>query len=115
MNIYWTSIFIASLFEVLWVIGLKYADTLFEWICTICGIIITFVLISFASKKIPVGTNYAVFVGLGTMGTFLSDIFLFGAVIKISSIIFLALLLSSVTGLKVITQMEEKVSKKIEK
>lgn len=115
MNIYWISIFIASFMEVLWVIGLKHADTLFEWICTIFGIIITFVLISFASKKVPLGTNYAVFVGLGTMGTFLSDIFLFGAVIKISSIIFLALLLSSVIGLKVVTQMEEKVSKKIEK
>ncbi len=115
MNIYWSSIFIASLFEVIWVIGLKHADTLFEWACTICGMIITFVLISFASKKIPVGTNYAVFVGLGTMGTFLSDILIFGADIKTPSIAFLLLLLSSVIGLKIVTQKEEKVPKKIVK
>lgn len=111
MNIYWTIIVTASFFEVLWVIGLKHANSPLEWIGTIFGILITFVLLSFASKRIPIGTMYTVFVGLGTMGTFLSDALLFGLAIKTPTVLFLLLLLSGIIGLKIVTQKEETLSR----
>lgn len=113
VNIYWVSIVFASLFEVLWVIGLKYASSSLEWIGTISSIFMTFMLINFASQKIPVGTTYAVFVGLGTVGTFLSDIFLFGASFKTSTLVCLFLLLSGIIGLKTVTHQEESLFKGI--
>lgn len=114
MNMYWVSIVIASLFEVLWVIGLKYASTPpLEWVGTISSIFITFALISFASQKIPVGTTYAIFVGLGTAGTFLSDIFFFGVSFKTPTLVCLFLLLSGIIGLKIVTHKEESLFKGI--
>ena len=110
VNIYWLSIVIASFFEVLWVIGLKHASSLFEWLGTVCSIFFTFVLINFANKKIPVGTTYTVFVGLGTVGAFLSDILLFNATVKGVTLIFLFLLLIGIIGLKTVSQKEEKLS-----
>lgn len=114
VNIHWVSIFLASLFEVLWVIGLKYASSFLEWIGTISSIFMTFMLINFASQKIPVGTTYAVFVGLGTVGTFLSDIFLFEASFKTPTLVCLFLLLSGIIGLKTVTHQEESLFKRIE-
>ena len=53
MNKYWFSVFIATIFEVIWVIGLKYSSSIQEWIATILCIGITFVLLTFANKKLP--------------------------------------------------------------
>ena len=63
-----------SFFEVIWVIGLKHANTFLTWTGTIIAIIISFYLLIMAGKKLPVGTAYAVFVGLGTAGTVISEI-----------------------------------------
>ena len=70
-------VFIAAFFEVLWVIGLKHADNFWTWTGTIIAIIISFYLMIMAGRKLPVGTVYAVFVGLGTAGTVLSEILFF--------------------------------------
>lgn len=113
VNRYWVSIVIASLFEILWVIGLKHASSPLEWTGTIGSIFMTFALINFASQKIPVGTTYAIFVGLGAVGTFLSDIFLFGTSFKTPTLVCLFLLLSGVIGLKMVTHKEESLFKGI--
>ena len=49
MNRYWFSVFIATFFEVIWVIGLKYSSSIQEWIATVLSIGITFILITFAN------------------------------------------------------------------
>lgn len=73
MNRSWISIVVAAVFEVTWVVGLKYASTPLEWIGTAGAIGLSFYLMIKAGEKIPVGTVYAVFVGLGTIGTVCVD------------------------------------------
>jgi paired small multidrug resistance pump len=59
-----------------------------------------------AGRKLPVGTVYAVFVGLGTAGTVLSEIIFFGEPFKVEKIILILLLLAGVIGLKLVTKDE---------
>ncbi|WP_057913160.1 DMT family transporter [Peribacillus muralis] len=103
MNINWIKVFIAAFFEVFWVIGLKHADGFWTWSGTIISIIISFYLMIMAGRKLPVGTVYAVFVGMGTAGTVLSEIIFFGESFKLSKTLLILLLLGGVIGLKVVT------------
>ncbi|MFD1705610.1 DMT family transporter [Siminovitchia sediminis] len=103
MNINWVKVLIAALFEVLWVIGLKHADDFWTWTGTVIAIIVSFYLMINAGRKLPVGTVYAVFVGLGTAGTVLSDIVFFGEPLKAAKIILILVLLTGVIGLKSVT------------
>lgn len=57
-----------------------------------------------AGRKLPVGTIYAVFVGLGTAGTVLSEILFFGEPFKVEKALLILLLLAGVIGLKLVTQ-----------
>lgn len=104
MNTSWIKVVVAALFEVFWVIGLKHADSFWTWAATILSIIISFSLMIIAGRKLPIGTVYAVFVGLGTAGTVISEILFFGETFKISKILLILLLLSGVIGLKLVTK-----------
>lgn len=103
----WLQVFIAAIFEVGWVIGLKHANSVLEWSFTIVAISISFYLLINASSKLPVGTVYAVFVGLGTAGTVLADIIIFNQPIMWMKMLLIGLLLMGVIGLKVLTGEEE--------
>lgn len=107
MNIYWFSVFIATIFEVLWVIGLKYASSIEDWIGTIICIMLTFILLTFAQKKLPISTTYTVFTGFGTVGTILVDIAFFGEELKAIKIFFILILIFGVVGLKIVTTKHE--------
>lgn len=109
MNKEWTKVVIASFFEVFWVIGLKHADTLWTWVGTIIAIAISFYFMIMAGKRLPVGTVYAVFVGLGTTGTVLADILFFGEDFNVLKIVFIVILLMGVMGLKLISNEEKEV------
>ncbi|MFC6347953.1 DMT family transporter [Vagococcus carniphilus] len=100
MNRSWLSIVIAAVFEVMWVIGLKHAASPIEWTGTVIAIFISFYLMIKAGEKLPVGTVYAVFVGLGTTGTILVDAFIFKQPVSVMTIVFLGILLIGVMGLK---------------
>lgn len=104
---YWLLVFIAAVFEVGWVIGLKHAATPLEWIGTIIAIIISFGILIYASGVLPVGTVYAVFVGLGTFGTVISDMVLFGSPVEPLKILFIVTLLAGVIMLKLVTPDNE--------
>ncbi|KAB2333325.1 multidrug efflux SMR transporter [Cytobacillus depressus] len=103
----WLKVFIAAFFEVFWVIGLKHADDVWTWAGTVISIIISFYLLINAGKKLPVGTVYAVFVGMGTAGTVLSEIVFFGEPFKVSKLILVLILLTGVIGLKLVTKDED--------
>lgn len=103
MNANWIKVIIAAVFEVFWVVGLKHADGVLEWTGTVIAIVISFYMMIMAGKKLPVGTVYAVFVGLGTAGTVFSDIVFFGEPFKIVKMILIMVLLAGVIGLKVVT------------
>ncbi|MDT2814702.1 multidrug efflux SMR transporter [Vagococcus carniphilus] len=100
MNRSWLSIVIAAVFEVMWVIGLKHATSPIEWAGTVIAIFVSFYLMIKAGEKLPVGTVYAVFVGLGTTGTILVDAFIFKQPVSVMTIVFLGILLIGVMGLK---------------
>ena len=106
MNTNWLKVLIGAVFEVLWVIGLKHANGILPWTGTIISIMISFYAIISAGRKLPVGTVYAVFVGLGTAGTVLSGIIFFGEPFKVEKIILTVLLLAGVMGLKLVTKDE---------
>lgn len=100
---YWLLVVLASFMEVGWVIGLKHADTVLQWALTIVCIIVSFSVLIYAGRFIPVGTVYAVFVGLGTAGTVIMDMVLFGAPVRPLVLLFIATLLLGVIGLKLAT------------
>ncbi|MED3550254.1 multidrug efflux SMR transporter [Cytobacillus praedii] len=104
MNTNWIKVIIAAFFEVFWVIGLKHADDFWTWAGTVISIIISFYVMIMAGRKLPVGTVYAVFVGLGTAGTVIAEILFFGEQFKISKILMILFLLVGVIGLKLVTK-----------
>ncbi|CAM4096565.1 DMT family transporter [Saccharibacillus endophyticus] len=110
MNKIWMSVVIAALFEVGWVIGLKHASGVWEWAGTFVAIVVSFYLMIAASRTLPVGTVYAVFVGLGTAGTVIAEIVLFGAEIQLAKLLMIGTLLLGVIGLKLLShgKTEEK-------
>ena len=108
MNKDWIKVFIAAIFEVLWVIGLKHSDSLLDWTGTIAAIVVSFYGLIMAGRKLPVGTVYAVFVGLGTAGTVFSEILFFGEPLEMGKIILVLVLLAGVIGLKLVTDEEPK-------
>ncbi|MFC4799178.1 DMT family transporter [Neobacillus sp. GCM10023253] len=103
MNLQWMKVFFAAFFEVFWVVGLKHADNVWEWAGTGVSIIISFYALIAAGNKLPVGTVYAVFVGLGTAGTVISDILFFGEPFDLVKILLILVLLAGVVGLKLVT------------
>ncbi|UOQ86749.1 DMT family transporter [Gracilibacillus salinarum] len=103
----WSKIIVAGLFEVGWVIGITHAGTVLEWTATIIAIVISFYFLINAGKDIPVGTAYAVFVGLGTAGTVVLDVLLFGASMSWAKGLLLLLLLAGIAGLKLASDEKE--------
>lgn len=103
MSKQWLNIFVAAFFEVGWVIGLKHANSVLEWLGTAIAIFISFYLLIKAGESLPVGTVYAVFVGLGTAGTVFADSLLFGEPWKLAKIASITVLLAGVVGLKLVT------------
>ncbi|TWI59703.1 DMT family transporter [Halalkalibacter nanhaiisediminis] len=100
----WIWVFVAAIFEIGWVVGLKYANSTLEWVATIIAIVISFGLLIRAGQRLPVGTVYAVFVGMGTVGTVILDTLLFAEPLRLSVLLFIALLLTGVIGLKITTE-----------
>ena len=107
MNKYWISVFVATIFEVIWVIGLKYSTTIIEWFITLLCIGFTFVLLTFANKKLPISTTYTVFTGIGTVGTILIDVTFFNQELTLLKVFFIVILIVGVIGLKIVTTAQE--------
>ena len=97
----WIALIVAGIFEVIWAIGLKYSHGLTELVpatVTLIGMIGSMALL--AVKAIPVGTAYAVWVGIGTVGTVLLGIMLFKEPVTALRMGFIILILLGVIGLK---------------
>ncbi|WP_243387548.1 DMT family transporter [Bacillus kexueae] len=103
MNRKWLLVLVASVFEVGWVIGLKHADNVWEWIITAIAMIVSFWALIYTSKFLPTSTVYAVFVGLGTAGTVAIEMFVFGERVDVLKLFFIGLLLFGVVGLKLVS------------
>ena len=102
----WTILFLAGIFEIFWAVGLKYSDgftKLIPTIFTIVTMIVSFYLLSLALKALPIGTAYAVWVGIGTVGTVIAGIMLFGESMTLIRVISILFILIGIVGLKFTT------------
>lgn len=102
----WIALIIAGLFEIGWAIGLKYTDgftRLWPSVGTLLAMAISFALLSYAMKTLPVGTAYAVWTGIGAVGTVLFGIVFLGDSADILRLLCLGLILAGIVGLKVIS------------
>ncbi|MGY4691265.1 DMT family transporter [Salibacterium sp. K-3] len=96
----WLIVITAAVFEIGWVIGLKYAGTAGEWVLTAVCMYISFHLLIAAGKTLPVGTAYAVFAGLGTAGTVMSGMVFFQEPVDALKLLLIGILLAGIIGLK---------------
>ncbi|UAS83112.2 multidrug efflux SMR transporter [Staphylococcus pseudintermedius] len=99
----WTKVIFAGLMEVVWVIGLTHSHLLYQWILTIALISLSFWMMVSASRILPVGTVYAVFVGIGTLGTVIVGMLFFNESVSFIKLCFILTLLIGVIGLKLTT------------
>jgi len=102
----WFSLFIAGLFEIGWAIGLKYTDgfsKLWPSVWTIVSMIVSLLFLEYALRTLPVGTAYAVWVGIGAVGTAILGMWLFNESRDIARIVCLLLIVAGVIGLKFVT------------
>ena len=102
----WLILVVAGLFEVGWAIGLKYTDgftKLWPSVATAAAMVASVVLLGIAMKTLPVGTAYAVWVGIGAVGTAILGIVLLGDAANAGRVISLALIVAGVVGLKLAT------------
>ncbi|BEP38499.1 quaternary ammonium compound efflux SMR transporter SugE (plasmid) [Variovorax sp. V59] len=99
----WVLLVVAGLLEVGWAIGLKYTDGFTKpWpsIFTVAAMVISVVMLGIAMKSLPVGTSYAVWVGVGAVGTAILGIILFGEPATSGRLISLGLIVAGIVGLK---------------
>lgn len=99
----WTILVVAGLFEVGWAIGLKYTEgfsRLWPTVWTVLSMIISLWLLGIAMKTLPVGTAYAIWVGVGAVGTVVLGIVLLGEPANAGRMISVALIIAGIVGLK---------------
>jgi quaternary ammonium compound-resistance protein SugE len=99
----WTYLVIAGLLEVAWAIGLKYTQgwtKLYPSLLTAAAMVASFYFLSLAVKTLPIGTSYAVWTGIGTVGAALFGILVLGESRDVSKIVCILLIVSDIIGLK---------------
>lgn len=103
ITINWLILLCAGLFEIVWAIGLKYTDgfsRLWPSVITAGAMLASVALLGIAMKSLPVGTAYAVWVGVGAIGTAILGIILFNESANLGRILSLFLILLGIIGLK---------------
>lgn len=102
----WLLLVAAGLLEVIWAIGLKYTDgfsRLLPSIITIAAMIASVWLLALALKSIPVGTGYAVWTGIGAVGTAILGIVLFSEPATAARLFCIGLIVTGIFGLKLVS------------
>lgn len=102
----WVILAVAGLLEIGWAIGLKYTDGFTRpgpTVATVAAMVASMVLLGLAMRTLPVGTAYAVWTGIGTVGTVLLGMFLFGESAQPIRLLFIAMIVGGIVGLKLVT------------
>ena len=102
----WAVLFTAGLLEIGWAIGLKYTEgftRLVPSLLTLAAMAGSIILLGLALKTLPIGTAYAVWTGIGAVGTAILGIVLFGDPAGIARIACIGLIVSGIVGLKLAT------------
>ena len=99
----WIILFFAGLFEIGWAVGLKYTHGFtrpLPTVLTIGSMVVSLGLLGLALKTLPVGTAYAVWTGIGTVGTAILGIYLLGEPATVVRLGCIALIVAGIVGLK---------------
>lgn len=102
----WLLLLLAGLLEVGWAIGLKYTDGFTRPVATlltVASMIASIALLGLAVRSLPLGTAYAVWTGIGTVGTALLGIWLFQEPATAARLACIGLILAGIVGLKLVT------------
>ena len=102
----WIILVVAGLFEVAWAVGLKYSEgftKLWPSVFTVVCLALSMVLLGWSLRHLPLGTAYGVWTGIGTVGTALLGIALFGEAVTTLRLVFIGLIVAGIVGLKVVT------------
>src|SRR4028119_1575926 len=102
----WLALFVVGLLEVCWAIGLKYTEgftKLWPSVATFGAMALSFYLLSQSLKSIPVGTGYAVWTGIGAVGTAILGMAFLGEPRDVGRIFCLLLIIAGIIGLKVVS------------
>lgn len=99
----WFVLFLAGLLEIGWAVGLKYTEgftRLMPSLLTVLSMVLSLGLLGLALRDLPLGTAYAIWTGVGTVGTAILGIFLFGDAVTVARLVSIALIVSGIAGLK---------------
>ena len=102
----WALLVLAGLLEIVWALGLKHTEgfsRLWPSLWTLAAMAASFALLSLALKSLPVGTGYAVWVGIGAVGTAIVGIVWLGEPANAGRLVSLGLILVGIVGLKLST------------
>ena len=101
----WIVLVVAGLFEIVWAIGLKYSEgftRLWPSVVTLVSLGISMVLLGVSVRVLPLGTAYAVWTGIGAVGTAIVGMVLFREPATVGRIVCLAMVVGGIAGLKVL-------------
>lgn len=102
----WLTLFVAGLFEVGWAVGLKLTEGFtrpLPTLLTVASMAVSLGLLGLALKSLPLGTAYAVWTGVGTVGTALLGILLFGESADAARLLCISLIVAGILGLKLVS------------
>lgn len=102
----WLVLLIAGLCEVGWAVGLKYTEgfsRLWPSLATLLAMVVSVALLGWSLKVLPLGTAYAVWTGIGAVGTALLGMLLFGESREVARLLSISLIVAGIVGLKLLT------------
>ena len=102
----WLILFIAGLCEVAWAVGLKYTEgfsRLGPSLATVAAMVVSVALLGWSLKTLPLGTAYAVWTGIGAVGTAILGMILFGESREAARLLCIVLIVAGIVGLKLLT------------
>ena len=102
----WLILFIAGLCEVAWAVGLKYTEgfsRLGPSLATVAAMVVSVALLGWSLKVLPLGTAYAVWTGIGAVGTAILGMILFGESREVARLVSIGLIVAGIVGLKLLT------------
>ncbi|KTC66801.1 multidrug efflux system protein [Legionella birminghamensis] len=99
----WFALVLAGLLEIVWAVGLKYTDgfsRLWPSLFTILAMTASFLLLAYSLKSLPIGTAYAIWTGIGAVGTVIYGIYMLGEPATALRLSCISLIILSIVGLK---------------